>query len=215
MEILAYTYLIGWTNLNKWYYGLRWGNVKLDIKPEDDLWVKYFTSSNHVKQFILENGQPDIIQIRKKFKCIEKAKIWENKVLKKLNVSKSEKFLNKTDNFTIENTDKHYEKLANKLRGNPKTLEVRKKMSLAKLKLSEQGISIGYRFYNPAKDPEVRKKMSLAKQGVYNGGKNPNAKKIKFGEVIYSTVKECSDELNISHYLIKKYCKQGIMEIIS
>jgi hypothetical protein len=31
MEALAYTYLIGWTNLNKWYYGLRWGNVKLNI----------------------------------------------------------------------------------------------------------------------------------------------------------------------------------------
>lgn len=94
---MAYTYLIGWSKFNTWYYGIRFAK---NCQPED-LWTTYFTSSKYVKQFRKQNGEPDIIQIRKIFDSKEKAILWEHKVLKRLNVISNEKWLNKTDNKTI------------------------------------------------------------------------------------------------------------------
>src|SRR5688500_5384682 len=93
---IPYTYLIGWKDLNKWYYGVRYGK---GCCPSD-LFIKYFTSSKHVKKFISINGMPDVIQIRKTFTSIHKARNWEIKVLKRLNVKEKEYFLNKTDHLT-------------------------------------------------------------------------------------------------------------------
>jgi hypothetical protein len=87
---IPYTYLIGWTKHNKWYYGVRYAkncNTK-------DLWTKYFTSSKIVKKFRLENVEPDIIQIRKTFKHDFEAKKWEDNVLRRMKVHINEKFLN-------------------------------------------------------------------------------------------------------------------------
>lgn len=75
-----YTYLIGWSHLNVWYYGLRYGK---NCHP-DDLWVKYFSSSKQVKHFRKEHGEPDVVQIRRTFSDVTKAKLWENKVLRKV-----------------------------------------------------------------------------------------------------------------------------------
>jgi hypothetical protein len=90
-----YTYLIGWSNKNKFYYGVRWAK---DCDP-NDLWVSYFTSSKHVHNFINEHGEPDIIKIRKTFTSPHLARIWESRVLKKLNVCSNEKWINRTDNL--------------------------------------------------------------------------------------------------------------------
>lgn len=95
---MAYTYLIGWTTQNKYYYGVRYANAS---NPAD-LWVKYFTSSNYVRKFREKFGEPDIIEIRKVFYDINKARLWEEKVLKKMNVVKDDKWLNKTDNKSID-----------------------------------------------------------------------------------------------------------------
>lgn len=86
-----YTYLIGWKQYNKYYYGVRFGNKCF---PEDDLWIKYFTSSKYVKEFRLLHGEPDIIQIRKKFNNYTNAICWEEKVLTRLNVLSNNKWLN-------------------------------------------------------------------------------------------------------------------------
>ena len=91
---MAYTYQIGWTQHNKFYYGGRWAK---DCSP-DDLWTSYFTSSKHVKAFHKEHGEPDIIQVRKVFNDADKCKLHENKVLKKLNVLNNDKWLNKNIN---------------------------------------------------------------------------------------------------------------------
>jgi hypothetical protein len=88
----SYTYLIGWTQHNKWYYGVRFGNK---CKPEDDLWIKYFTSSNTVKSFYKQVGHPDVVQIRKKFNNYIDAIAWEEKVLRKLNVLIENKWMNR------------------------------------------------------------------------------------------------------------------------
>ena len=62
-----YTYLIGWSKIKKYYYGVRY---KIGCQP-DDLWKKYFTSSYFVKCMRETFGEPDIIQIRKVFDDIE------------------------------------------------------------------------------------------------------------------------------------------------
>jgi hypothetical protein len=85
-----YTYLIGWTAHNKWYYGARYAKK---CHPTD-LWVKYFTSSKFVKYFTLKHGPPDIIQIRKIFTNGKDCLIWEQKVLARIDAAKNKNFLN-------------------------------------------------------------------------------------------------------------------------
>jgi hypothetical protein len=87
---LPYTYLIGWSDHNKWYYGVRYSKK---CNP-NDLWKKYFTSSKIVKAFAKKHGRPDVIQIRKTFNDGKSAVLWEQKVLKRMNVEKDSKFLN-------------------------------------------------------------------------------------------------------------------------
>ena len=93
-----YTYLIGWSKIKKYYYGVRY---KIGCQP-DDLWKKYFTSSYFVKCMRETFGEPDIIQIRKVFDDIDKARTWEMKVLRRMKVLQKEEWLNKTDNISID-----------------------------------------------------------------------------------------------------------------
>jgi hypothetical protein len=95
---MAYTYLIGWSNFDTYYYGVRFAK---DCEPSE-LFNTYKTSSKHVKEFVKENGKPDIIQIRKVFSDAASARIWETKVLKRLRVVENSKWLNKTDNLSID-----------------------------------------------------------------------------------------------------------------
>jgi hypothetical protein len=62
----------------------------------DDLWKTYFTSSKEVPVYREKYGEPDIIQIRKTFFDARSAKMWEHKVLLRLNAATSDKWLNKT-----------------------------------------------------------------------------------------------------------------------
>jgi hypothetical protein len=82
-----YTYLLGWTSHNKYYYGVRYAKK---ANPAD-LWTTYFTSSKYVKEFCSLNGDPDIIEIREKMKNKPKdtsrykeaaLKKWANKELR-------------------------------------------------------------------------------------------------------------------------------------
>lgn len=72
-----YTYLIGWTEFNMWYYGVQYGK---NANP-DNLWKTYFTSSRHVRSFVENHGNPDVIKVRKTFNSAKSAKLWEDKVL--------------------------------------------------------------------------------------------------------------------------------------
>jgi hypothetical protein len=89
---IPFTYLIGWSHLNTWYYGRK---TEQGCCP-NDLWTTYFTSSDEVNEFRIKNGEPDIIQIRKIFPNNPKACCdWEDKVLDRMNVMKDDRFLNK------------------------------------------------------------------------------------------------------------------------
>jgi hypothetical protein len=89
-EHKPYTYLIGWSNLNKYYYGVRYAKK---CHPSD-LWTKYFTSSKTVKMLRATYGNPDVIEVRKVFDSVEKAISWETSVISKMNMLHEEKWLN-------------------------------------------------------------------------------------------------------------------------
>jgi hypothetical protein len=88
---MAYTYLIGWSKEDIWYYGVRYAKKS---KPED-LFTTYFTSSKYVWECVKKYGLPDIIQIRKLFVKTKKALLWEQKVLRRMKVLGHTRWLNK------------------------------------------------------------------------------------------------------------------------
>jgi hypothetical protein len=90
MTKTPYTYLIGWSSVGKYYYGVRYAK---DCNPED-LWVSYFTSSKLVKEYRKKIGEPDIIKVRKIFKTAENAIEWERKVILRMNMLYEDKWLN-------------------------------------------------------------------------------------------------------------------------
>ncbi len=147
-NFVPYTYLIGWSKFNKWYYGVEYSNNKNKIANPSNLFTSYFTSSNYVSNFITENGNPDIIQIRKTFNNAEEARNWEYKVLKRLNVVKLTKWLNKTDNKSIINDEETMIKIgkcvSEKLKGRKITQEhierviATKRKNNKKMEISEE-----------------------------------------------------------------------------
>lgn len=92
-----YTYLIGWSKLNTYYYGLRFAE---GCHP-DELWKTYFTSSKYVAEFVAQHGDPDVIEIRRIFHEVPKARLWEHTVLRRMKVIHRGDFLNRTDNKSI------------------------------------------------------------------------------------------------------------------
>lgn len=90
MVCIPFTYLIGWSKLDRWYYGVRYSQ---NANPKQ-LWKKYFTSSSVVQNYRSLYGEPDIIIIRKTFTSIERARLWEQKVLRRLKVSTNDRWLN-------------------------------------------------------------------------------------------------------------------------
>jgi hypothetical protein len=91
-ETTPFTYLIGWSELDKWYYGVKFAK---GCHP-DDLWVTYFTSSKVVQDMREKHGEPDIIQIRRTFTSGKNAINWETKVLKRIKVLYNDCWLNQS-----------------------------------------------------------------------------------------------------------------------
>ena len=141
---IPYTYLIGWPELNLWYYGVRYSN---NCHP-NDLWVSYFTSSKYVTENVSKYGNPSVRQIRKTFKNsktpVKDAREWERRVLQRMKVVLKEEWINKHDRpappiLIGDNNPQHT---------NP---EIRKKTSEGVLRLGEN---------HPSKRSESRKRHS-------------------------------------------------------
>ena len=92
-----YTYLIGWSDLDTWYYGRQ---TAKDCHPAN-LWVTYFTSSEYVAEFRELHGEPDVVEVRKTFTDadrqtrIDRCCLWEEKVITKIGAVRSSRWLNK------------------------------------------------------------------------------------------------------------------------
>lgn len=86
-----YTYYIYHRPTNKHYYGVQYGKMSCP----DNLWKTYFTSSKKIKSLIRQYGKDSFhVEIRKLFDSPKKAKLWENKVLRKMKVLHREDWLN-------------------------------------------------------------------------------------------------------------------------
>lgn len=170
---MPYTYLVGWSKLKKYYYGLRYAK---GCRPEE-LWKTYFTSSKYVKNFRKVNGEPDIIQIRKIFDNQDKARIWEQKVLQRMKVIHKDDWLNKTDHISIPSMigdlnpmarkdviEKHRQKLlTDEYKNNMKKIVTgRKHSEKTKKKMSKSAKKSGVGLWNKnkPKKEETKKKMS-------------------------------------------------------
>ena len=101
---IPYTYLIGWSDHNLWYYGVRYAK---DCNPSD-LWTTYFTSSKDVILYRNQLGEPDIREIRKVFNNTKSSKLWEDKVLARLNVKNNPKWINRSNNYSFKGIDKSW-----------------------------------------------------------------------------------------------------------
>lgn len=105
LEYIPYTYLIGWSKLKLWYYGVEYAQNGRRVANPANLWVTYFTSSKFVSDTIERYGQPDIIEVRRTFDSAKNAVCWELEVLRRLGVTKSDKWLNK--HHGVHNFDVH------------------------------------------------------------------------------------------------------------
>lgn len=97
-KTIPYTYLIKCLVDNTFYYGVRY---KTGCHPKEFL-IGYNTSSKEVKDKLKKYGKESFVfEIRKTFKDKNSARLWENKVLKRLDVIHRNDFMNKTNNVSI------------------------------------------------------------------------------------------------------------------
>jgi hypothetical protein len=128
-----YTYLIGWSAIDRWYYGVRYGK---GCHPTD-LWTKYFTSSKYVALLRETHGEPDIITIDETFSNALDAVTYEKKILTVMDVINSPIWINRNiggvwariSGFT--HSEKSKQLMAISSTGIRHTTETRKKMSIA------------------------------------------------------------------------------------
>lgn len=191
-----YTYLIGWSKHNLWYYGAKYG-TKAD---PNNLWVKYFTSSKYVKYARLLYGEPDVVMIRRLFTSPELCKKWETTVLRRIKAVESDTWLNKSlsngypkpiKGVPLRGTgwshsDSTKAKISKALKGKPRPCSEERKSKL-KLITKEKRYNYNnnhYCFYHKTGETytgtivEFTLKYNLHKPNVYNMlyGKNKSVK---------------------------------------
>lgn len=170
-----FTYLIGWSKLDRFYYGVRYGK---NAYP-DTLWKTYFTSSKTVHTMRIEHGEPDIIQIRKIFKNVESARIWEFKVLRRLNAIANVKMLNLTQaagmpicSFPGELNPMYGKKHSDETKNKIRQKAIGRKYSLeSKLKNKDKNKGSNNPFFGKKHTEETKNKMA---QTRYNNRFKPN-----------------------------------------
>jgi hypothetical protein len=115
---IPYTYFLLHKPTGKKYYGARWSK---NCHPTD-LWQNYFTSSKHVKKLIEEYGKNSFVHsVRKTFNSVDECRKWEERVLRKLNVTSNDSWLNKNVNGKFlpygKQSKEHIQKRTSKTKG--------------------------------------------------------------------------------------------------
>jgi len=88
---MPYTYYLRNKITGEKYYGVRYAK---GCHPSE-LWVTYFSSSKYVLQRIVEYGRASFeAEVRKEFETVAKARNWEERVLRRLNILRREDWLN-------------------------------------------------------------------------------------------------------------------------
>lgn len=120
--MIPYTYCVFNKVTKQRYYGVRFAK---NSNPQE-LWKTYFTSSKYVHKLIKQYGIDSFdYRVRKTFINKQSAILWENKVLRRLNVLNKPTWLNRSTNKAIIlSADKQietYKKISKSLRGKKKT----------------------------------------------------------------------------------------------
>lgn len=93
---VPFTYCLTHKPSGKRYYGVRW---RKGCHPSD-LWTKYFSSSKVIARMLYEDGIDSFdATVRRTFKTPAAARVWEEKVLRRLKVHKNEQWLNRNIHF--------------------------------------------------------------------------------------------------------------------
>lgn len=132
---IPFTYLIGWTIHNTWYYGVRYAQ---GCSP-DDLWTTYFTSSKYVTQFRKVYGEPDVVRVRKVFDNPKSAVAWEDAVIRRAKLYKNENFLNKSYSGSIYYDSDVRKKISDRAK-QPRSQSFKKARSEVMKKLWDDGV---------------------------------------------------------------------------
>jgi len=164
----AYTYLLKFKQENKFYYGVRFKNVKLKRHPEDDFMIRYTTSSEQINDLIKEYGIDSFEwEIRKTFDTVEKAVLWETKVLRRAKVlAHQETWYNANIAGHKITTPKGRKRISERHTGVPKSQDQKEK-----IRLSNIGKNKGRKHTE-----EHRQKNSEAHKGEKNSMYGPCSK---------------------------------------
>lgn len=170
-EYVPFTYLIGWSNFNRYYYGVRY---KAKCHPTQ-LWKTYFTSSKTVHTFRKLYGEPDIVSVRKTFTNKTAAQRWETGVLRKLKVIKDPRWLNQAINGHIDCTGRILsEKTKNKIRQSAFGRQTRLGATLSQE--TKNKISIKHK----GKKASLQTKLSMSKTRIGSSWWNNGIKETMF-----------------------------------
>lgn len=199
---MAYTYRIQWSKTRVSYYGVRFAKGC----SVTDLWKSYFTSSKYVKQYVLEHGDPDLIEIRKDFgDDITSAREWESKVLRRIKAKSRSDYLNKTDNVSISPECCSYEhsqetrmKKSKSHIGKRHSEETRQKMRESSKRIDRHWLS--------RKRPKQSEKMS--------GKNNSTAKTVEYCGEVFFTIKDLCDHLGVSRWEVSKMISSNKIKIL-
>ena len=169
---LAYTYLITNKITNEYYYGFRCKNVKLKKYPEEDLWVKYFTSSKKVKALINEYGKESFdIQIIMRDEDYDKCYFYEQELIAE-HIG-TDGCLNgycmrtgKWSNAGVERSAETVAKIKESNTGQKRSDEAKAKMSLAQMGEKNHN-------YGKSKSEETKIKMGASRKS--KPGRSPSA----------------------------------------
>lgn len=180
-----YTYLIKFKPTGQYYYGSRFKNVRLGINPEDDLMIKYQTSSKDINDLIAQYGLEAFEwEVRRTFDTPEQATDWETRVLKRCKVLESKKWLNGNIAGYIMPTEESRKKISDFHKGKAKSDEHRKNLSESqkgKPKVNSKNQTLEYRAL-----------MSKLKSGTNNamyGKHHSEETKAKIGALLSERIK--------------------------
>lgn len=126
MDCQPFTYLIGWSEHDRWYIGARWAD---GCRPSD-LWSTYFTSSKYVQSLRKSIGEPDVIEIDRVFCCKKDALDREVFLLTANRVKEKDCFINKAIGGRFDPSDPEIRrKSSDSHKGKKQSEETKKKKS--------------------------------------------------------------------------------------
>jgi hypothetical protein len=138
---IPYTYIIKFLPTGQVYYGVSYANNAKRVANPSQFWNTYFTSSSTIRQLINAHGTESFsFQIRKTFNNATEARLWEHKVLIRVDAKNNPLWLNNHNggtNFANPKlTPEHKEKIAQSNKGKSLSAETRCKISETRKRLN-------------------------------------------------------------------------------